>query len=117
MLYAQVGTGKRRILIDTGDGTEAYLPELEGAMRDVDCTSLESLVITHWHYDHLGGVPALVKRFGPEIPVRKFMPTEELVIVGKDGEASRDPYAIWPKDRFVPLHDGEFQTSRILQLI
>jgi len=76
-------------------------------MQSVGCTGLQEIIITHWHYDHLGGVPSIVERFGPRVPVRKFIPQikEEL----KPGEASRDPYVIWPKDEFHHLADGELE--------
>jgi glyoxylase-like metal-dependent hydrolase (beta-lactamase superfamily II) len=64
-----IGTGSRRILLDTGDGTPAYLPLLERAMEEAGC-GLQEIVLTHGHRDHIGGVRAVTDRFGP-LPVSK----------------------------------------------
>ena len=61
--------------------------------------------VAHWHYDHLGGVPSVVKQFGEDIPVRKFMPIQDETLFG--GEGARNPYKIWAKDQFKPIRDGE----------
>jgi glyoxylase-like metal-dependent hydrolase (beta-lactamase superfamily II) len=34
------------------------------AMKEIGCESIERIIITHWHYDHLAGVPSIQKRFG-----------------------------------------------------
>jgi len=60
--------------------------------------------VTHWHHDHLGGVPSVLARFG-DVPVRKFMPDVQEPTFG--GEGAVDPYTLVPKHRFTPLHDGE----------
>jgi ribonuclease/clavin/mitogillin len=59
-----VGTGPRRILVDTGHGVERYLPVLERAMRDAGCDELQEIVLTHGHPDHIGGVAQVMERFG-----------------------------------------------------
>ncbi len=53
--------GNTITLIDTGTAAspiEAIVPYLREAKRGVN--EIESIVLTHTHYDHLGGVPALV---------------------------------------------------------
>lgn len=100
-----VGRGPRKILIDSGEGRLEYLDTLEDAMRQCGCEAIEQIVITHWHHDHLGGVPSIQERFGPNIPVRKFMPEDQEALSG--GEGAIDPYSIWPREAFDPLHDGE----------
>lgn len=66
-----VGTGPRRILLDTGQGLAEYLPVLERAVSESGCRAIESIVLTHGHPDHTGGVAQVLERFGP-MPVRKF---------------------------------------------
>ena len=59
-----VGTGKRRLLLDTGDGRPEYLPVLERALAQAGCEGIQEILLTHGHLDHMGGVAALRERFG-----------------------------------------------------
>jgi glyoxylase-like metal-dependent hydrolase (beta-lactamase superfamily II) len=59
-----VGSGEERILLDTGDGRAEYLPVLEAAMEQAGCRSIQEIVLTHGHPDHVGGVASVMKRFG-----------------------------------------------------
>jgi len=59
-----VGTGRERILLDTGQGVPAYLPVLERALAQAGCR-IQEIVLTHGHPDHNGGVAALRERYGP----------------------------------------------------
>jgi len=65
-----VGTGRRRLLLDTGDGRDAYLPVLDRALERAGCDGIEGIVLTHGHPDHLGGVESVLRRHG-EMPVYK----------------------------------------------
>jgi len=58
-----VGTGRERILLDTGQGVPAYLPVLEEALERCGCR-IQEIVLTHGHPDHIGGAPDLLERFG-----------------------------------------------------
>jgi len=70
-----VGTSKRPILLDTGQGVAIYADLLENALKElVGATELERIVLTHAHIDHLGGVRQVTERFG-EMEVLK-MPWE-----------------------------------------
>jgi glyoxylase-like metal-dependent hydrolase (beta-lactamase superfamily II) len=60
-----VGTGRRRLLLDTGEGRDAYLPVLERALERAGCDGIQEVVLTHGHPDHMGGAAAVLKRFGP----------------------------------------------------
>jgi len=66
-----VGTGPRRILLDPGQGMPAYLDVLERAMAEAGCREIQEIVLTHGHPDHMGGVAAVLERFG-EGPVSKL---------------------------------------------
>jgi glyoxylase-like metal-dependent hydrolase (beta-lactamase superfamily II) len=60
-----VGTGPRRILIDTGSGKSEYLPVLERAIEESGCQEIQELVLTHGHPDHIGGARDIIERLGP----------------------------------------------------
>lgn len=66
-----VGTGRQRILLDTGSGLPPYLPVLEQAMQEAGCDSLQEIVLTHGHPDHIGGIAQVRERFGP-LEVKKM---------------------------------------------
>jgi ribonuclease/clavin/mitogillin len=70
-----VGTSKRPILLDTGQGVAVYADLLENALKElVGAAEFERIVLTHAHIDHLGGVRQVTERFG-EMEVLK-MPWE-----------------------------------------
>ncbi|KAI4465288.1 endoribonuclease lactb2 [Holotrichia oblita] len=51
-----IGTGKRRILIDTGDADiPQYINHLKSVLKHEDI-DLAHIFITHWHHDHIGGI-------------------------------------------------------------
>ena len=59
-----IGTGPRRILLDTGDGRDEYLPILDAALERAGCEGLQEIVLTHGHPDHIGGVQSVIDRYG-----------------------------------------------------
>jgi glyoxylase-like metal-dependent hydrolase (beta-lactamase superfamily II) len=60
-----VGTGRERLLLDTGQGLPAYLPVLERALALAGGVRIREIVLTHGHPDHLGGVASVRERHGP----------------------------------------------------
>lgn len=56
----------RRILIDAGEqDNEQYLNLLSGYVNE-EKIQLSHIVVTHWHSDHIGGVPGILKRLNIE---------------------------------------------------
>ncbi|ELT95489.1 hypothetical protein CAPTEDRAFT_191961 [Capitella teleta] len=51
-----IGTGPRRILIDTGSlGFPEYVANLQKVLEEQN-TSIQEIILTHWHGDHIGGI-------------------------------------------------------------
>ncbi|KAI9370843.1 beta-lactamase-like protein [Aspergillus egyptiacus] len=69
-----VGQGPRRILIDTGEGKHAWAARLKQVLSDEKAT-IQQALITHWHHDHVGGIPDLLK-LCPEVTIYKHQPAE-----------------------------------------
>ncbi len=60
-----IGTGSRRVLLDTGQGVDAYTDLLERALSETPgLDGIEEILITHAHPDHIGGVESILERFG-----------------------------------------------------
>jgi ribonuclease/clavin/mitogillin len=58
-----VGSGRERILLDTGQGLPEYLPVLDAALERAGCR-IQEIVLTHGHVDHIGGVASVIERHG-----------------------------------------------------
>lgn len=58
-----VGTGKRRILIDTGDSdVPQYINHLRSVLN-YEGIDLAHIFISHWHHDHIGGLTDILDEF------------------------------------------------------
>lgn len=67
-----VGTGHDRILIDTGEGRPEWLASLKEAVS-AESTDISTVILTHWHHDHISGVPDLLSLF-PKAQIYKNNP-------------------------------------------
>src|ERR687890_319602 len=66
-----VRRGGERMLFDCGEGTQRQL------LRSVGLVDLEDVFITHFHADHVLGLPGMLKTFslrGREVPLTVYGP-------------------------------------------
>ena len=68
-----VGTGAKRLLIDTGDPNISEYQSLLRGVLDKGGISIERILLTHWHRDHMGGVRDLYKFLEVKPLVHKFI--------------------------------------------
>ncbi|XP_070534533.1 endoribonuclease LACTB2-like [Ptychodera flava] len=83
-----VGTGKSRILIDTGEpDIEEYLNSLTTTLSD-HSVQIEAILCTHWHHDHVGGIAGICNKvqpdFLPKISKLPRNPESKEDVIGSD---------------------------------
>ncbi|KAF4632662.1 hypothetical protein G7Y89_g5461 [Cudoniella acicularis] len=71
-----VGTGPKRLLIDTGEGKPSWIALLKETLKRENASIAEA-IITHWHGDHIGGVKQL-QDFSPQTIIYKNQPSDGL---------------------------------------
>ena len=80
------------LLVDAGwpgdNGRDAG--RIQAAMRDAGITKIDHLLVTHFHVDHVGGVPELAKR----VPVGEFIDHGEN---REDSDITRHDFAAYLK--------------------
>ena len=57
-----MGTGFKRLIIDTGQGIPDWTNLISSTFSDSKI-SLSHVFLTHWHGDHTGGVPDLIRMY------------------------------------------------------
>ena len=55
-----IGTGSKRILLDTGEGKPVWATSLKKTLEDEEA-SVDRILLSHWHPDHVGGVKDALK--------------------------------------------------------
>jgi endoribonuclease LACTB2 len=68
-----LGTGHKRLLLDTGEGISSYHDILSSVLRSENCT-IEKVLISHWHHDHVGGIHQ-VSNLCPNAAFSKYLDT------------------------------------------
>src|SRR6266480_4179685 len=57
-----VGTGHHRIIVDSSGGEPEWAELIASTLKSMDI-SLSHVLLTHWHGDHTGGVPDLLRLY------------------------------------------------------
>ncbi|CAG8017038.1 unnamed protein product [Penicillium nalgiovense] len=60
-----VGSGKQKILIDTAQGEPEWIDFISSVLK-IGGFTISQVLLTHWHWDHTGGVPDLIRNH-PEL--------------------------------------------------
>ena len=67
-----IGTGSKRLLIDTGEGKRSWSLALSSLLSSERAT-ITCALITHWHHDHVGGIED-IRILCPHVTVYKESP-------------------------------------------
>lgn len=63
----KVGRGTTNLLMDTGPSADIVLQNAR--KLDVNLRKVDSIVLSHGHYDHTGGLLGILKHIGKKVPV------------------------------------------------
>ncbi|XP_071450560.1 endoribonuclease LACTB2 [Hetaerina americana] len=67
-----IGTGKKRILLDTGEkNVPLYMNNLQKFLKE-ESLMLDRIIVTHWHHDHIGGVEDILETIQPNLSIWKY---------------------------------------------
>ncbi|EDR10857.1 uncharacterized protein LACBIDRAFT_247864 [Laccaria bicolor S238N-H82] len=72
-----IGKQNPYILIDTAEGREEYIPVLESTFRET-AKYVSDIVISHWHHDHVCGLPAVLSLLHSYTPSPDGSPFHDL---------------------------------------
>ncbi|XP_025090173.1 endoribonuclease LACTB2-like isoform X2 [Pomacea canaliculata] len=116
-----IGTGKRRILVDTGDsGIMEYIKELKAALEKF-AVSLQEIIVTHWHPDHVGGVDDICSSFNEGYKVSKLKRLSEADVPLKNTDYTfiKDQHVFHTEGATLRLYHnpGHSEDHTILQLV
>jgi len=71
-----IGSDKKRILLDTGDGMQPeYLLNLKNCLN-LDKVIIKDIILSHWHPDHVGGTTEILKIAQKNCGVHKYPRTD-----------------------------------------
>jgi hydrolase len=57
-----IGTGREKLLIDTGEGKPSWIQHIAYLVQSMKF-SIQKILLTHWHRDHTAGCPDLLQHF------------------------------------------------------
>ncbi|KAK4990349.1 hypothetical protein LTR66_006821 [Elasticomyces elasticus] len=57
-----VGTGREQLIIDTSQGYREWADLIQGTLK-AEGVTFSHVILTHWHGDHTGGVPDLLRMY------------------------------------------------------
>ncbi|KAL8979494.1 MAG: hypothetical protein Q9205_005179 [Flavoplaca limonia] len=57
-----IGTGSQRLLVDSAQGFDFWTEAIQELLTEENIT-ISHVLLTHWHGDHTGGVPGLLKLY------------------------------------------------------
>lgn len=66
-----IETKKTKILIDAGNTCKYIIGKLEE--HNIEPTSIDAILITHTHSDHIKGLPVLLKKINPRVYITEKM--------------------------------------------
>lgn len=102
-----IGQGTKRILIDTGEGKPVWKSSVQKVLED-EKASIDRIILTHWHPDHVGGVKDALSLSGcGEAKVFKNRPNE-----GQEAYADGEVITYKPHPGQLDVEDAQvFETD------